>query len=273
MIPGDFLYTNHICRIALLLSGNFHSEDSIEGDYVALNLMDKEIYFRRDGNNFILVNQYGERRISKRTKALMKILIAKALVDSGEDLNDIKINGENVEITLEDLSVISDLTELIKIIIRDLPATGNINCPISCPLKDYCPEDTEPLTTYDVPRYSSGWIIYSAMLRMIVEGNILKASSTILERVLNDGKRWRNRLENTKEILIHELGNSKANTVLWIADEVARGEKVSMPDFDLESFNGYLKEVGEYIIPTDKFWNLLYGVNKEKKIVELYKKF
>ena len=275
MIPGDFLYTNYPCRIALLLYRDFYSDYEPNGDYAVLNLRGKEIFFRRNGNNFVLVNQYGEKRILKSTKALMKILIAKALKDSGEEFREIKINGEDVDVSFEDLKAIGEVLEYLRILDMSFERgmSQNTHCNVPCPFKKYCDDEVNPSKIGEINREneSSQLLIYSSLVDLFLGSDILSTAINLVERYINDSNNFRKRVKEVTARLTQEMGYENADTVMWIGKRVVRGEKVKDIELNLEDYNGYLTKEGKWIIPSDRFWNLVYGEGKVEKIRELYK--
>ena len=277
MIPGDYIYTNYICRIGIVFQHGVYIDEEPDMDYVVLHLRNRNIFFRRNGKNFLLENRYGEKKISKHIKALMKILITKALRDSGEDFEDIEINGERITVEFDDFKVIAQLKNDINFASQHYLAVdgsivppGNDRCPLRCPLKDYCTDTIEPhdIGHLDWSSVTSRKIAQIALFNMALGMNILNAGIALVENLIDDEND--KTLEPAKLKIIENIGYEKADTLFWIAKKVLNGRIIKNRDIDLEDYKGYIARYKDMIYPTDKFWNLVYGEGKEEKIRGLY---
>lgn len=273
MIPGDFLYTNYFCRSALLLTRDFYSDYKPNMDYIVLKLMGKKIFFRRKGNDFILVNQYGEKSILRKTKAWIKVLIAKALKDSGENFRDIRINGENVDVHFNDLLIIGEVASQINTFTLESltnHSSGNLGCKVPCPFKRYCQDGIEPTTSYNPQNNLYYLTLYSSIVDLILSSDILLAGINLVDRYIDNFGNLQRKLNGILAKLSQEIGYDRADALLWLGRKVMMGERVKDTELNLEDYGGYITRVGKWIIPTDKFWNLVYGEGKEEKIRGLY---
>ena len=274
MIPGDFLYTNYFCRSALLLTRDFYSDYKPNMDYIVLKLRGKEIFFRRKGNDFILVNQYGEKSILRKTKAWIKILIAKALKDSEEDFRDIRINGKSVNLRFNDLLIIGEIASQInQLTIDSTPnrPSGNFGCKVPCPFKRFCKDGMEPTTFRNTQNNLNYLTLYSSIVDLILGSDIMLTGINLVDRYIDNFGNLERKLNGILAKLSQDIGYDKADTLLWLGRKVMRGERVKDIELHVEDYGGYITRVEDGIIPTDKFWNLVYGEGKEEKIRELYK--
>ena len=278
MIAADYLYTNYLCRIATILSGEVESQVDKKNKRLTLRFAGTEIYFRYNKNGFILKNQYGEKRVHPLIESFIALLIKKALKENEVDM-EIKINGNKVD---TDIRLISFIGYLWRIYSHhdDFPMHG-CRWTNSCPFASICKQERDSVITtearlrnmlregLEILHETNGLFV---LLSSKDDEMYLKILDYLFERDAGTNM-WDDKIDGVKMKIARDIGYGKADTVVElvlkkILDEVEpfRG-KLRVGEYD-----GYLVEKDGIVIPGDKVWRELLGRDMEKNVLKFYEK-
>ncbi len=274
MIPGDYLYTNYLCRINMLLQGAAYSDYTPNSEFISVKVGSNVFFFMYDDKkkSFIVKNQYDEKDVHPKIKLLIATFIYKGLKDSGIKTTEIIINGEKVKIDIETLNLLFYLRRIRSD--RDLILPPK--CGKNCVFKKIC-KINEPI---DINRFlrvkeyildPDGHLLY-VMPHIVKSDDLYSASSNLIEEIFNPEytKNIINKINAAKKKVIEDIGYEKADFVFNLAYRILGYEQLYSFDVDVTQYDGYLTKRGKYIIPSDKFWILVFGESMEKDIEKIY---
>lgn len=274
MIPGDYLYTNYLCRINMLLQGAAYSDCTPNSDFISVKMGYCVFFFTYDDEKrgFVVKNQYGEKNVHPKIKSLIAAFIYKGLKDSGINSTEIIINGEPVKIDIETLNLLFYLGRIRGDWDLILPP----KCGKNCVFKKIC-KINEPV---DINRFLRvrEYVLdpdrhLSYVTPFIIKNDDLySASLDMIEEIFNP-EHTKNIINNiiiAKKTVIEDIGYEKADFVFNLAYRILRYEPLYSFTVDISKYEGYLTKRGKYIIPSDKFWILVFGESMEEDIEKIY---
>ncbi len=267
MIPADALYTNQLCRIAWLFNNRVEIKFTRrrKGKRFVARLCGKEFEFRRDGNNFLFLNPYGEKAITENALAVLKIIILKALQDAGEYTRDVLINGERVELKVSHFAHLASLFYTGKwvedMLDVDRMMTSRSTCS-KCPFRSKCQMEPTGTSPADVKehRYQEIFISPAAVARDRGEPLEDVAVELFTYYICEDTSKVDERMREVERRLVGEMGYSKAHFLLNLfMDSVLYSSTLLDTTLELDDFKGYLVGEKDRVYPSDKMWELFYG--------------
>ena len=284
MILGDYLYTNYLCKIVILIDGNAYSNSIPKGKFLKVKIGKEDVFFRYDDeeNGFVLINQYGEKNIHYLIKSLMAAFIYKGMRDQGIEKKDIIINGEKIDINLQTLYLVMFLK--LKMNIQDsyIDYSSVLKCQRNCIFENVC---FIGISKYNIPikienfienllhnklsNFASKYAIY------FFNDDLYAATADFINNNLSIGKWGINtdgRIREIKRKLVKEIGYKKAEIVLNLARQVLNFYPLSKPNLNVPDYDGYLVNKNGYVYPSDKFWNTFLEKNMEREIERTYSK-
>ena len=273
MIAADYLYTNYLCRIALIMSPQIESGLPKDVSYITTRLGPIQIYFRHRDGEFILENQYGEKEVNGLVKSLLALLIHKALMERGEDKDEITINGEVVKIDHRVIPLIGFIWGILK------EEKGHGKCSIKylCPLSSICHHrdmmymgDDETLN--HIIREGTRWMkANNALFYLITEKDRRTAYIKMID-TLSNRENEENDISRITTFMARDIGYDKADVITRILVYYINNFKPIHAKIDPERFGGYLTEENGYIFPSDKVWTLIYEEGIEKFLRDFYRR-
>lgn len=273
MIPGDYLYTNYLCRIITLIKGNAYYDGNPSGKFVKVKIWNEEFFFRYDENSgeFILKNPYGEKHVDSLIKSLMAAFIYKGLKDAGREKREIIINGEKIRINIQTLYLLMKLREFMDEKERfDRPP---LFCNQKCIFKKIChlPELKVDNFINEITTHEFFTIVHTYATYLLYDDLY---SATV--RFINDNldmeeeERKNARINKIKRKIVKDIGYEKADLVSKLADHVLNFYPLSKLNIDVSQYGGYLVEKNGYVYPSDKFWRPFLKRELESDIEKVY---